>query len=97
MSSSRTKSSGVGEARASVGVARLEPPAADHGDEDLAPAQHLLEDLDEVHARLDAVDVDEHAPRTERGHEGVVEPAGRGRLVLAPVADEDGRHATGRV
>jgi hypothetical protein len=65
------------------------PSGTDHHEHRRGLAKRRLQDLHEVGAGLDGVDVEEHAIRTEAPLQMVGEPAGIARRVVSPVADED--------
>jgi hypothetical protein len=77
---------------APVRVRGREPVLTDYRDQDIAGADGVLEDFDEVDSWFNAVDVHEDAVFTELFDEVVVEAAGVCGTVLAPVTDENPRH-----
>src|SRR4029077_21023870 len=61
----------------------------DHGHQHVAGAHPLFDGLDEVDARLNAIDVHEDFILGKAAVEVVVQPSGRVGGVLTPVTDED--------
>jgi len=77
---------GIGQARIGLGAAPARP---DQGQQDLAVANALAQDLGEVRARFDALDIDEYLARGKALRQPVEQPPGEAGRVVAPVTDED--------
>ena len=75
---------------AALGVDRGRPLSADEGQKHVARADRLVDHIDEVHARLDRVDVHEDLVAEMIGQR-VIQPAGGVRRVLSSIADEDAK------
>src|SRR4029079_17613675 len=82
---------GIVQAPVAVGVRGVQPLGPDEGEQHVARPDSLLQSLHEVVAGLD-LPVHAHLLLAEVGAEAVVETAGVGSGVAAPVADEDVRH-----
>ena len=76
------------ESRLAVLPAHRQPVIADHGQENLALADRLIEHLAEIHAEGDVVDVGEHRLIAELLAEEIVDMAGDVGCVIPAVGDE---------
>ncbi len=79
---------GIVEPALAVGILG-EPVVADDDDQDLAGADGALDRVDEIRARVDSLDVHEHAGGAEVRSEPIVQAAGVAGRVVTPIAYED--------
>ena len=87
--SRRTKSFASSSLRAPAAIADRCPSLSDHDEHRSGFAQRRLQDADEVGARIDRVDVQEHLASAEAPVHVIGETTGLARRILSSVADED--------
>ena len=80
------------DAAFTIRVRGREPAPPNEHHENVALRDAGLDDLEEVLARLDVIDVHEQPVITERRLQAIVEPSSVWRGVLTPVADENLSH-----